>query len=556
MRRRDFLRLGMAGGAGLFGARNARAVGRVLHDPPPSPRTTPFVQALPVPPLLTTVDPFNAECTPPPQSDPTRLRFYRVIAEERLVRLHPELPLTRVWGYRDANTPRGQYPFLPGPTFIGRSQEPIVVRHVNELPADHVGFGEPSSTVHFHGGHVEARSDGFPEDIDGFEAVVMRPGESHDYCYPLLDPGFSTGEPDVTDRPSTLWYHDHLLDFTGANVYRGLSGFFLYFDELDTGSEFAGLRLPSGEFDVALVLQDRRLDRNGQLVYDGLTDHNGFLGDKYLVNGVIQPFLDVKRRKYRFRLLNGSNARFLGISLTDRDDRVLPYDLIATEGGLLAAPARGQKLSLLSPAQREEIVIDFAQFPEGARVYLMNRLEQEDGRGPRGTFEDPELVRHGTRLLEFRVGPTVDDPSRVPDVLRPFEAIAQSVIDGARRRTFEFERRHGGWVINGEGVDLDRPIARVPRNEPEVWKLKNGGGGWWHPIHIHVEFMHVLKRDGKRANRVEERDGMAKRDVITLGPNSEVEVFFLFRDFPGPFVFHCHTLEHEDAFMMARFDIV
>src|SRR6185436_4597938 len=104
-----------------------------------------------------------------------------------------------------------------------------------------------------------------------------------------------------------------------------------------------------GAFDVPLLIQDKRLDRNAQLVYDGLTDHNGFLGDKFLVNGAIQPFLNVKRRKYRFRMLNGSNARFFGLMLTGEDGATHPFDLIATEGGLLAGPARGQKLSLLSP---------------------------------------------------------------------------------------------------------------------------------------------------------------------------------------------------------------
>src|SRR5262249_28864068 len=154
-------------------------------DPPPSPRTTPFVQALPIPPVLTEVAPFQSEATPPPQSDLSRLRFYHVIAEERAVRLHPDLPPTVVWGYRDANTPKGQLSIVAGPTFIGRSQEPIIVRHDNQLPANHVGFGEPSTTIHFHGGHVEARSDGFPEDIPGFRAV-MRPGQTFDYVYPLL----------------------------------------------------------------------------------------------------------------------------------------------------------------------------------------------------------------------------------------------------------------------------------------------------------------------------------------------------------------------------------
>jgi FtsP/CotA-like multicopper oxidase with cupredoxin domain len=550
------IRLGLATGVAALTTRRARAAGLVQGDPPPSPRTTPFVARLPIPPVLTPTTPFRADCAPPPQSDLSRLRFHRIVTEQRLVRLHPELPRTLVWGYRDANTPRAGFEVLAGPTFMARAGEPIVVRHENQLPRDHVGFGEPSTTVHFHGGHVPAASDGFPEDIPGFQPV-MHPGEHYDYCYPMLDPGFSTGEADPTDRPATMWYHDHLLDFTGPNVYRGLFGFFLFFDELDGGDERAGLRLPSGVHDVPLVFQDKRLDRAGQLVYDGLIDHNGFLGDKELVNGAIQPYHVVRRRKYRFRLLNGANARFYGLRLVERDGRPVPFDLIATEGGLLTAPARGRDLVILSPAQREDIVVDFSRFREGTRLYFENQLDQTDGRGPSGDFEEPELLARGVRLLEFRVeGGPVEDASRVPDLLRPFAAVPAAEIARARRRTFEFNRRHGVWAINGESVDLERPIAVIERNSPEVWKLRNGSGGWWHPVHVHLEFMRVLRRDGRPALDVLERDGMAKRDVITLGPNSEVEVFFKFRDFPGPWVFHCHTLEHEDAFMMARFDVV
>ncbi len=556
LRRRDLLRFGLASGFSALGANRVHAARRSASgDPPSSPRTTPFVQALPFPAPLTTVAPFLPDCPIPAQSDPARIRFYRIIQEERLVTLHPELPPTRVWGYRDANVARGAYPLVAGPTFIGRAGEPIVVRYENQLPADHVGFGEPVTTVHFHGGHVPAISDGFPHDIPGFE-VEIEPGHTFDYCYPLLDPGFSTGEADPTDRPATMWYHDHILDFTGPNVYLGMAGFFLFFDELDSGSERSGLRLPSGEFDVPLLLQDRRLDRNGQLVYDGLIDHNGFLGDKFLVNGVIQPFLTVKRRKYRFRLLNGCNARFLGMHLVNEDGRPQRFDVIATEGGLMATTVRSRELAFMSPAQREDIVVDFSRFREGTVLYFEDRVDQDDGRGPEGTFEEPRFVRSGRRFLKIIVGPAAEDPSQVPDVLRPFEAISAAEIARATRREFVFDRRHGVWTVNGEAVDLERTVARARLNQPEVWKLVNKAGGWWHPVHVHLEFMHVLKRNGRRAVDDMERDGQAKRDVITLGPNGEVEVFFKFRDFPGPWVFHCHTLEHEDAFMMARFDVV
>lgn len=553
-RRRDLL-FGLAGGASMFASRRARAATRFTPgDPPPSPRTTPFVAPLPVPPVASTVNAFKPDATLPTQSDLSRLRFYRLVTEERLVRLHPQLPPTRIWSYRDANVAPGAFPFAAGPTIVARSRDPHIVRHENQLPRDHVGFGDPRTTVHLHGGHHDARSDGFPEDIPGFPAVIQ-PGASRDYSYPLLDPGFSTGEADASDRPSTMWYHDHLLDFTGPNVYRGLAGFFLYFDELDSGSELTGLRLPSGAFDVPLLFQDKRLDRNGQLVYDGLLDHDGFLGDKFLVNGAIQPVLTVKRRKYRFRCLNAANARFLALFFAGEDGRVHPFDLIATEGGLLDRTQRGQTQLLLTPAQRLEVVFDFTRFRGGTVLYVENRWSQPDGRGPEGTLAQPRL-RASDRFLKIVVGGPAADPSQVPDVLRPFEQPRAAEVANARRRRFEFERRHGTWVINGRGVDLEEPLATVRRNEPEVWTLKNGGGGWWHPVHVHLEFMHVLTRNGLEPADADERVDLAKRDIVTLGPGDELDVFFKFRDFAGPYVFHCHNLEHEDVFMMGRFDVV
>jgi FtsP/CotA-like multicopper oxidase with cupredoxin domain len=285
-------------------------------------------------------------------------------------------------------------------------------------------------------------------------------------------------------------------------------------------------------------------------------DHNGFLGDKFLVNGKIQPYFEVKRRKYRFRLLNGSNARFYMIFLADSRRRTQRFDVIGTDGGLLARTLRDFDRLLLANAERRDIVIDFSRYAEGTELYLEDRMDQDNGRGPGGDFDDPVLdPRDAKRLLKFIVrGNVPSDPSRVPDVLRPFEAITADEIRRARRRTFEFERRRGAWAINGEFVDIDRPAFTVPVNTPEVWTFKNGGGGWWHPVHVHLEFMHILTRNGRPPPPIE-RDGIAKLDVITLGPNDKVEVFFKFRDYPGKWVFHCHNIEHEDAFMMLRFDV-
>jgi len=486
----------------------------------------------------------------------------------------------------------------------------FVVRHINMLPSNHQGFGFPRTTVHLHGGHHLSRADGFPVNLDnppnipdGFPRAIVMEAEGFvapagdptpqptadvnpdgtavsdrqrlDYYYPILDPGVldivrcasTETEGDKGERPSTQWYHDHLIDFTSANVYRGLAGFVLCFDELDSNDENdpnpAALHLPSAPYDIPLVFQDKRFAADGSLIYSTF-DHDGFLGDKFLVNGAIQPFLEVKRRKYRFRFLNGSNARIYRVFLNDgkAGGQTFTMDMIATEGGLLSMPLRGAISFMLAMAERVEMVIDFSQFPAGTVLYFENRLPQSNGRKP----DDGLLAQgSGNKLVQFIVtgDPLEPDNSQVPDVLRPFAPIAQADIARAVRRSFKFERSDGAWAINGRlAGDLDRPIASPKRGQPEIWRLENSSGGWWHPIHIHSEFFRVLTRNGRvptitaRNPVVAERDGLARRDTILLKGGDVVELFMKFRDHLGPFVFHCHNLEHEDMAMMARFDVV
>ncbi|TFZ02524.1 bilirubin oxidase [Ramlibacter henchirensis] len=603
LNRRNLFHVGLAGSAGaLLSWPALRAQSRPL---------TPFLDRLPMPPEPTPIDwapnqvPF-ADLDPEAAEyvDPTQARgkagFYRVVSEVRSVKFHTELPATEIWGYRDGNS-SGPWNFALGPTFKRylsnhSAFSGTIVRHESQLPSveEHRGFGEPISTVHLHGGHHPARFDGYPHDFTlpggvPFN-VTFRRGGHFDYAYPLTEPGFFSDTANHGrhhERASTLWYHDHFLDFTAPNVYRGLAGFFLVFDNpnvdaadpnqasiteqtRDTGDENNAaktpnaLRLPSGEFDVPLVLQEKTFNANGQLVYD-VFNTDGFLGQNYLVNGMVQPYLAVKRRKYRFRVLNGSNARIYHLFLADRNGRTYPMTQIATEGGLLSRPVRRPSF-LLAMAERVEVVIDFNEFPfpQFSEVYLVNRAAQDDGRGPRGTFERPELFS-GTRLLKFVLEDVVPDPSQVPAVLRPFPTVPAQELAAARRRTFEFDRTNGQWAINGRlAGDLSRVSANPSIGVGEIWRLVNKSGGWWHPIHVHHEFMRVLRRNGRLPfdgtgndfGQSVERDGVARKDTILLGPNSEVEVFVRFEDYRGPFVFHCHNMEHEDHQMMARFDVV
>ncbi len=408
--RRRMLKLGLLGGAAPL----LRLTGASAQVPPfsfdaPSPPTTRFVRSLPIPPTTQPVARFAAPDCPLDIVNNAATRFFKVVEEEAMVSLHPELPNTRVWRYRDVNTPATSGIAL-GPTFKVRQNRAGVARFTNNLPDPSFGFGVNHSTVHLHGAHAAARDDGFPDDIAQLRAL-FHPGESRDYCYPHRDPGFSTGEVELdlngvpVDRPSTNWYHDHLLDFTGPNVYRGLSGFYLHTDEIDTGNENdppPALKLPSGAFDIPLVFQDRRIARDGSLIYlPG--EHDGFLGDKWLVNGAIQPFLRVKRRKYRFRLLNGCNARQLMLFLTDKAGNIKPFIHIATGGGLMDSPINTDRIFAIS-AQRHEIVIDFSKFPTGTELYLEDRLDQNDGRGPEGTFDDPKLLARGAAVHQVHRG--------------------------------------------------------------------------------------------------------------------------------------------------------
>jgi len=458
-----------------------------------------------------------------PRVVPTNTEFFLI--HERPVEhsFHPQLPPNVLWGYDGS---------IPGPTFIARSGTPQLVRFVNDLPEnDPVGIGEPISAIHRHGGFQAPEDDGYPLD-------TFCTGQSRDYFYPNRpDAGLLQSE------HSTSWYHDHAIDITAVNVYRGLAGFYLYKNSLDTMNELdppPALGLPSGEFDIGLVIQDKLFDANGFLVFDSF-DHNGFLGDKFLVNGIIQPFLRVARRKYRFRILNGSNARVYQLFLSNGQ----PFVAIATDSNLLEHPVT-VKSFVLSPAERVEVILDFSRSSLGDEIFLVNRLEQDDGRKPAG------LVSPGTPLLKFVVSRDAADPSRVPDTLLPVTQGPRELLPQVEvERTFKFERSDGAWVINGDFFDENRISAKPRLGRPEIWTFESGGG-WVHPVHVHLSEFFVLSRDGE-APPVLER---GRKETVLVGGdfNREVKILIRFQEFLGRYVFHCHNIEHEDMRMMAQFE--
>jgi FtsP/CotA-like multicopper oxidase with cupredoxin domain len=253
----------------------------------------------------------------------------------------------------------------------------------------------------------------------------------------------------------------------------------------------------------------------------------------------VQPFCKVERKKYRFRFLNGSNARFYELELSSGS-----FLQIGNDSWLLPQAIPKQTLKL-APAQRADVIIDFRNAP--SEVFLSNILIQESGRGPK------KVKRPGTPLIKFLVqsGTPVDNATIAPgQALRPHRAIRAAEIVKTRR--FEFERRHGAWQINHRFLDPNRDDATPKLGTAERWILKNGGGGWWHPIHMHLEAHQIQRINGKPPPLVDS----FKKDTTTLAPDDEIEIFMKFRTFPGKFMFHCHNIEHEDMRMMGVFNVV
>ena len=515
MTRREVLRVGAATGIALslpFGASTARG------DVPASPRFTPFTRKLvfgdPISPSAPNA--FIPTCHLDPQFGTPRL--YEIDMFENEAEIIPGLG-TRIFGYA------GTY---PGPTFRVREGEPAIVRFRNQLRVPTV--------IHNHGGHQSGKVGGDPNtDSDSFPDDVIRPGAFKDYCYPHTAP---FGDLINSDFTSTQWYHDHAVDITGPNVWAGLAGFYLLTDALEERL-IATRVLPATAFDLPLVLQDRRFDRTGRLVYEP-EDSDGVLGDVFVVNGKAQPYIEVQRKKYRLRLLNGSNARFYELELSNR----APFLQIGTDSWLL--PFAVERSSIrLAMAERADVIVDFRDAP--AEVLLMNVLKQEDGRRP------GDVRRPGVPLVKFvvRDGAREDNASVAPGtVLRPHTPILPEEIVATRR--FEFDRSGGRWTINGEEFDPDRDDARPRLGTAERWIIRNNSGGWAHPIHMHLEAHQIEKIDGRPPPPWD----AFNKDTTLLDRNTEASVLMRFRTFPGRYVFHCHNIEHEDMRMMGTFNVI
>jgi FtsP/CotA-like multicopper oxidase with cupredoxin domain len=577
--RRQSLQLGAATtAAGILAspALNSSAQAQVIAV---APFTTPwmvplptYAAKLPVPALVPTprvaANRPAGECGRDPHQRAAEFpaqELYSMTIEPGLHSYHPELPTQTVWGYDG---------IVPGPTFVARYGKPITVRIINKVPSNTIGYGTPEFSTHLHNLHCPSESDGFPGDYYSatkWGPTLAGPGVFKDHHYPNAyagfdDPAYAATKGDPREALGTLWYHDHRHDFTAANVYRGLAGFYLLFDDLDSGNENdtnpAALRLPSGvgKYDIPIVFQDKVFDSSGYVGFNQF-EPDGVLGNKVCVNGKIQPYFPVERRKYRLRFLNGSPARFYEMYITSSMGVNQPFSYIANDGNLLPAPLTMKKVSLAN-AERGDIVIDFSKYMPGTKLYIVNRLIQTSGQGPDAAANPRDanglLTAPGVQVMRFDVGglPPVRDNSRVPAALRALPPVTQADINAvlavpARNRTFQFNKTNNVWTVNGQIFDVNTPTAAVTKGDSEIWTLR-GSGGWSHPVHIHFEEGRILSRNGAPPAAHE----AGRKDVYVLNPGDEIVVFLRFREFMGKYVMHCHNLTHEDHAMMIRFDIV
>lgn len=530
----------------------------------------------------------------------------------------PGLPAQKansVWTFGSGGL--GSRGVLPPPLIKMRYGEPALVRIYNSLPrnrANNNGFGRNEMSTHNHNAH-----NGFAS--DGACNAYHLPGTFYDYHWgttlaradtintqatearasgPDDGEGLVHVPGDFRELQGTLWFHDHRFFFTAENVYKGHVGMLNYYSGPDRGHERlddgVNLRLPSGtrlpwgntDFDVNLVVSDFATDQEGQLYFD-IFNTDGFLGDKLLVNFVWAPYMNVLRRKYRFRIVNACMSRFIQLVVTN-GNKVVPVQVIATDGNLVVNPVTVGVLDQQGTGERLDIIVDFSQFAVGDKLWLLNVMEHKDGRGPedmvsirtalRSESDDPAVCK----VMRFDISAEVEsvdepgyiyrdaslsDESQIPGVLT--EQIP--LVDPVRTREIEFkrsevldpeecfpecgEREAFPWQIriNGESthfLNANRASLVVPRpNEVEHWTLKNGGGGWDHPVHLHFEEGVTISRTvGTPTVR------NARKDVWRLGEGGEVKIQVRFSEFAGAYVTHCHNTVHEDFAMLMRYQIL
>jgi blue copper oxidase len=407
-------------------------------------------------------------------------------------------------------------------------------------------LGEPTA-VHWHGLSVDTRNDGNGE-------APIAAGATFRYAFP------------VRNRSGLYWYHPHPHGATARQLYRGLFGTFEVEDDDETALRRA-LRLAVGDTELTLALQDRRTgdaDRYAPAPEDELL---GWYGCVPHVNGVLRPYHDVARTTYRLRILNASNARTYRLAFRDDGGHGVPFHLVGTDGGLLEEPARCTDV-LLSPAERVDVVVDFARLAQGRYVVMETKAFSPMHDVPRAVVD----AAHGHGrvatslpdgapfdLVQFRVRGAASGSTPLPQRLSRLPAMRASEEDRPLRLGFA----KGRWRINDRVYDMSATAIDVPRGASETWLLRNYHTSAPHAMHLHGFQFRVIARetspDQVAAMAVDDRGRLATdlglKDTVLVWPGESVRIAIDFRtpyDDAQVYLVHCHNLEHEDAGMMLR----
>jgi spore coat protein A, manganese oxidase len=560
MTRRRFLRYGAGAGAALalpWAARipAARAAA--------GPQLRKYLEPVPLPGAGIVV------------ATPSRSNEYSFVQRQIARRLHPSLAPTPLWAYDDGSGLGGQAGSL-GMAVLAQSGTPLDVSFTHELPETYPSWipvdtrltplgDQVRLMTHLHGGFVAADSDGNPAVTpDGFG-----PGETQTVFYTNQLPQMPA---------SLLWFHDHGLGATRLNVFAGLAAAYILRDEFDTGTEPNPIGIPGGAYEIPLVVQDRQFNGDGTFLYPrsdipGATWIGEYFGDTMLVNGKVWPFLEVEPRMYRFRILNGCNARILSLDIGGPN-----LWQIGAEGGMWDQPMPMQQL-VLAPAERADVLIDFSRFP-GARLVMKNHKPKKPVTTPAASLE---------QVMQIRVGRTVSQPGprAIPASLPGRRA---DLPDPARTRYItlnEIDVDEPTWFLNLNGVHFDEgPVTETPQvGAVEDWVYVNLTADT-HPMHTHLVTSQVVGRTPFDAAAYEEANegahgvpGGIDPTPFATGPmeppdpsergfkdtvKANAGYFTTIRakfelpagvTAPQNYVYHCHIVEHEDNDMMRPFTV-
>lgn len=378
------------------------------------------------------------------------------------------------------------------------------------------------TNIHWHGLKIPANMDGHPE-------AVVNPGSGFNYQFA------------INQRAGLCWYHPHPEGATARQAFQGLAGLFIIND-----AEEAALNLPSGIYEIPLVIQDKRLTASGIAYNPSMGEvMSGYMGETIIVNGEASPYTEVATRYYRLRILNGSNARIYNLALSNNADLII----IGNDGGLLKNPATVKSI-LVAPGERLDVLVNFAGLPIGTEVYLESRMF-DNGGSAQG--------KQGFKIIKFRVIQTVSDSFTLPVSLSAVNSIPASSSSKTRNFIINAMQMSSGMNmtgihrINDKTYDKNRIDENVSANATEIWVFDNSQGDEPHPMHLHGVHFQVLERSGGRGQLTASESGW--KDTVLVMPRETVKIIIPFSTLTGVFVFHCHNLEHEDDGMMLQYQL-